>query len=136
MHIFQLIGEIISEYGTSTPEILKKKLEAMRILENLDLPASVVELFAKQNVSRMDETVEEVESIVEVKTTEKDEKQTPKKKKVVKKEPAPLPPKMVRMANLSVVGGHAVNGVAEIHSEIVKGEVFNDFFQVEISPYF
>ncbi|XP_047962965.1 alpha-1,4 glucan phosphorylase L isozyme, chloroplastic/amyloplastic-like [Salvia hispanica] len=126
----QLIGEIISEYGTSTPEILKKKLEAMRILENLDLPASVVELFAKQNVSRMDETVEEVESIVEVKTTEKDEKQTPKKKKVVKKEPAPLPPKMVRMANLSVVGGHAVNGVAEIHSEIVKGEVFNDFFQL------
>ncbi|KAL1538762.1 Alpha-1,4 glucan phosphorylase L isozyme, chloroplastic/amyloplastic [Salvia divinorum] len=126
----QLIGEIISEYGTSSPEILKKKLAAMRILENLDLPASVVELFAKQNVSCVDETVEEVDSIVEVKTTEKDEKETPKKKKVVNKEPVPLPPKMVRMANLSVVGGHAVNGVAEIHSEIVKGEVFNDFFQL------
>ncbi|CAN1765652.1 Alpha-glucan phosphorylase, H isozyme [Linum perenne] len=40
------------------------------------------------------------------------------------------PPKMVRMANLCVVGGHAVNGVAEIHSEIVKDEVFNSFYKL------
>ncbi|XP_022642603.1 alpha-1,4 glucan phosphorylase L isozyme, chloroplastic/amyloplastic-like [Vigna radiata var. radiata] len=33
------------------------------------------------------------------------------------------------MANLCVVGGHAVNGVAEIHSEIVKDEVFNAFYK-------
>jgi starch phosphorylase len=37
------------------------------------------------------------------------------------------------MANLSVVGGHVVNGVAEIHSEIVKDDVFNAFYKVNIS---
>ncbi|KAG9439753.1 hypothetical protein H6P81_019918 [Aristolochia fimbriata] len=42
---------------------------------------------------------------------------------------AKLPIK-VRMANLCVVGGHAVNGVAEIHSDIVKEEVFNDFYKL------
>lgn len=51
-------------------------------------------------------------------------------------EPVPEPPKTVRMANLCVVGGHAVNGVAEIHSEIVKDEVFNAFFKVHISISF
>ncbi|KAJ6396022.1 hypothetical protein OIU77_021129 [Salix suchowensis] len=63
---------------------------------------------------------------------EKDEsnsKVTQKKEKIMA-EPPPLPPKMVRMANLCVVGGHAVNGVAKIHSEIVKDEVFNAFFKL------
>ncbi|KAF9684206.1 hypothetical protein SADUNF_Sadunf04G0093800 [Salix dunnii] len=63
---------------------------------------------------------------------EKDEsncKVTQKKEKIMA-EPPPIPPKMVRMANLCVVGGHAVNGVAEIHSEIVKDEVFNAFFKL------
>jgi starch phosphorylase len=54
------------------------------------------------------------------------------KKKVALPEPVPEPPKMVRMANLCVVGGHAVNGVAEIHSEIVKEEVFSSFFKVNM----
>ncbi|KAF2313638.1 hypothetical protein GH714_012537 [Hevea brasiliensis] len=56
-------------------------------------------------------------------------KGTQKKEKVVA-EPPPKPPKLVRMANLCVVGGHAVNGVAEIHSEIVKDEVFNAFYEL------
>lgn len=33
----------------------------------------------------------------------------------------------VRMANLAVVGSHRVNGVAQLHSEILKNAVFKDF---------
>lgn len=35
----------------------------------------------------------------------------------------------VRMANLAVVGSHSVNGVAEVHSEILKKEVMSNFHQ-------
>ncbi|CAD5176561.1 unnamed protein product [Musa acuminata subsp. malaccensis] len=42
----------------------------------------------------------------------------------------PKLPKMIRMANLCIVGGHGVNGVAEIHSEIVKQDVFNSFYKL------
>lgn len=35
---------------------------------------------------------------------------------------------MVRMANLAVIGSHAVNGVSALHSEIIKESVFNDFY--------
>lgn len=34
------------------------------------------------------------------------------------------------MAYLAVVGAAAVNGVAAIHSNIVKDEIFNDFYEV------
>jgi starch phosphorylase len=33
----------------------------------------------------------------------------------------------VRMANLAAVGSHAVNGVAELHSELLKQDVMHDF---------
>ncbi len=36
--------------------------------------------------------------------------------------------KYVRMANLSVIASHAVNGVAELHSELVKSQLFSDFY--------
>jgi len=36
-------------------------------------------------------------------------------------------PKMVRTANLAVIGSHTVNGVAQIHSDLMKKSVFKDF---------
>jgi starch phosphorylase len=39
------------------------------------------------------------------------------------------PQRMVRMANLSIVGSHAVNGVAALHSELVKTELVPDFHE-------
>lgn len=38
--------------------------------------------------------------------------------------------KKVNMAHLSIVGSHAVNGVAWIHSEILKKDLFRDFYQL------
>ncbi len=36
-----------------------------------------------------------------------------------------------RMANLSIIGSHSVNGVAAIHSEILKKDVFNEFYKLQ-----
>ncbi|CAH2018802.1 unnamed protein product [Acanthoscelides obtectus] len=38
--------------------------------------------------------------------------------------------KRINMAHLSIVGSHAVNGVAAIHSEIIKKDVFKDFYEM------
>lgn len=38
--------------------------------------------------------------------------------------------KRVNMAHLSIVGSHAINGVAAIHSEILKNSVFKDFYEL------
>nr|MDE5942773.1 glycogen/starch/alpha-glucan family phosphorylase [Clostridia bacterium] len=38
----------------------------------------------------------------------------------------------IKMANLSVYGGHCVNGVSALHSEIIKQSVFKDFY--DFSP--
>ena len=39
----------------------------------------------------------------------------------------------VRMANLSVVGSHTVNGVSKLHSDILKKTIFHDFYKM--TPY-
>jgi starch phosphorylase len=36
----------------------------------------------------------------------------------------------IRMAHLAIVGSHSVNGVATLHSEILKNEVFRDFYDM------
>ena len=39
-------------------------------------------------------------------------------------------PKKIRMANLCIVGSHKVNGVAELHSELLKQTLFKDFYEI------
>ncbi len=39
-------------------------------------------------------------------------------------------PKQIRMPHLAIVGSHAVNGVAALHTELLKTTVFQDFHQL------
>ncbi|HTP38942.1 MAG TPA: glycogen/starch/alpha-glucan phosphorylase [Steroidobacteraceae bacterium] len=40
------------------------------------------------------------------------------------------PHKEIRMAHLAIVGSHSVNGVAEMHSELVKSQLVPDFYDL------
>lgn len=40
-------------------------------------------------------------------------------------------PKQVRMAYLACIGSRKVNGVAELHSELVKTTILKDFVEFE-----
>ena len=44
--------------------------------------------------------------------------------------------KYVRMANLATVGSHAVNGVAELHSELLKQTTLHDFYELYPERFF
>lgn len=39
-------------------------------------------------------------------------------------------PQMVRMAYLAIIGSHKVNGVAELHSDLIKTTIFKDFVEI------
>lgn len=106
----------------------------MRILENFELPDSVMELLVKSTEESAIDFVEEAENVDDelLPSEEGDESED---KNIEKKTEVlfgvdPKHPRLIRMANLSVVGGYSVNGVAEIHSEIVRTEVFSDFYEV------
>ncbi|RKJ40287.1 glycogen/starch/alpha-glucan phosphorylase [Acutalibacter sp. 1XD8-33] len=44
---------------------------------------------------------------------------------------APIQNGYVKMANLAVIGSHSVNGVSALHSDILKEDVFHDFYVEE-----
>jgi len=133
-------------------EELEAKIASMRILENLDLPASIQSLIppkpVKEKVTKApkavakaatdDKTAQSASDDITAKSADKDveveeeeEEEEEEEVEVVPEKPAPT----VRMANLCVIAGHKVNGVAAIHSEIVKEEVFNDFYKVCVNIY-
>lgn len=37
--------------------------------------------------------------------------------------------KRVRMGNLCVIGSHSINGVSELHTELIKSNLFRDFYE-------
>ncbi|HEY1726211.1 MAG TPA: glycogen/starch/alpha-glucan phosphorylase [Steroidobacteraceae bacterium] len=39
-------------------------------------------------------------------------------------------PRYVRMAHLATVGSHAVNGVAQLHTDLIKGDLLRDFYDL------
>ncbi|MDH5657539.1 MAG: glycogen/starch/alpha-glucan family phosphorylase, partial [Spirochaetia bacterium] len=41
-----------------------------------------------------------------------------------------FPSKRIRMANLAIVGSKAVNGVARLHTDLIKRELFYDFYEI------
>ncbi|MBN1495625.1 MAG: glycogen/starch/alpha-glucan phosphorylase [Spirochaetes bacterium] len=40
------------------------------------------------------------------------------------------PERQARMANLAIIGSHSVNGVAALHTEIIKTDIFRDFYEM------
>ena len=44
-------------------------------------------------------------------------------------------PKQIRMANLCILGSHAVNGVSRIHTEILKNQTFKDFYELDKNKF-
>ncbi|XP_019445911.1 PREDICTED: alpha-1,4 glucan phosphorylase L-2 isozyme, chloroplastic/amyloplastic-like isoform X2 [Lupinus angustifolius] len=128
----EFIHEIVSKYGIDDLDLLQQKLRKMRILENIELPNSVIELLNNLKKVPASENVKEIglddNDIKATKDKEDDEDADKKTEWTFKVDPNL--PRMVRMANLCVVGGLSVNGVAKIHSEIVKDEVFDEFYKL------
>ncbi|CAK9186182.1 unnamed protein product [Ilex paraguariensis] len=110
----ELINTIIEEYGVEDLEFLQQKLKQMRILDNIELPASILELLVPSDESPVFDPVEENESpessaeVIEP-SDEEDQSEGHEAEDTENKvtfKPDPKLPKMVRMANLCVVGGH------------------------------
>jgi glycogen phosphorylase len=111
-------GKSLMEIVETSGEPLKEEPESSS-MKQTEVETKTVE--AVEEIGGMEEEEEEVEE------EEEDEE--------VFLKSDPEKPKLVQMANLCVVGGHTVNGVAAIHSEIVKDEVFNSFYEVCIKLY-
>ncbi|KAG0562497.1 hypothetical protein KC19_9G151300 [Ceratodon purpureus] len=113
---------------------LEQKVRNMRILENVELPESFKKekLDSSQSPTKIAKTDVKLprgkENMADLKAKNKERDEA--RKAAIDQGRVPKPEVLVRMANLSVIVGHKVNGVAAIHSEIVKKDVFKDFYQI------
>ena len=105
----EFIASVRAKYADMPAAELERSIGVMSILENYVSPE---EKAAKAKAA---------------KAAKKDDKKKDDKKK---KESEEEKPAMVRMANLCCISGMAINGVAAIHSEIVKDFTFNDFYKL------
>jgi len=110
----------------------------MRVLENVDFPESLKKTLISDEKPKPESPTHTKEKTevkislgkenIDIKAKIKDRDEV-RKAAIAKEEPV-KPEVLVRMANLSVIAGSKVNGVAAIHSEIVNNEVFKDFYKV------
>jgi starch phosphorylase len=38
--------------------------------------------------------------------------------------------KSVRMSHLAIIGSHSINGVSELHTKLIKNDIFKDFYEI------
>jgi starch phosphorylase len=124
----------------------------MEIIERINEEwLAIAKPFAEKDAEETAKTKKEAERAAAAKTNGAAKKEDAKDaKKAKKEEPKPKDPveaelekysiictnpwapdvPLVNMAFLATVGGRAVNGVAAIHSEIIKEDIFQDFVKI------
>ncbi|MCO5609797.1 hypothetical protein L7F22_064029 [Adiantum nelumboides] len=129
----QFILAIFESQQFADKKTFEETVNKMRILENLELSPHITSLFESSSeesdeVSISESDKDEDEDVTNAEGLEEEVK-------TIAKPPVAKPPGMVRMANLCVISAHTVNGVAAIHSDILKNEVFNDFYKIWPSKF-
>ena len=108
-------------YPDATEEEMAAKLGAMRILENYLTPEEEAALAAEKAAAAKAKAAAKAAAAKDADADAEEEEE-------VEEEAPPAP--MVRMANLCCIAGFAINGVAAIHSEIVRTFTFKDFAEL------
>ncbi|MCO5570817.1 hypothetical protein L7F22_024545 [Adiantum nelumboides] len=131
----QFILAILESQQFADKKTFEETINKMRILENLELSPHITSLFESSieesdevSISESDKDKDDDEDVTDAEGLEEEVK-------TIAKPPVAKPPGMVRMANLCVIAAHTVNGVAAIHSDIIKNEVFNDFYKIWPSKF-
>lgn len=105
----EFVASVKATYPKMAAAELAAKIDTMRILENYVDPVEAAAA-AKAAAAKPAAKAAAAAAVEE------------------EEEAAPAP--MVRMANLCCIAGHAINGVAAIHSEIVRTFTFKDFAEL------
>ncbi|KAK9916350.1 hypothetical protein WJX75_001605 [Coccomyxa subellipsoidea] len=111
--------EIIDKIDDIWKDSLKEKILAQIESEPKAAPAKAAKAAAKDGEE--EEAEEDEEDPVETALA---------KYGIITENPWEKDAKVINMAYLAVVGSKAVNGVAAIHSEIIKDTIFKDFYEV------